>query len=400
MYHKLTALVLMLVAGILLLSGCGQPPAPQVVPTAVPSVPADTTSTMSLEEARDIAQHSTCVEVGLLTDNAFYNDSTGTWWIDLDAEQPGCAPACVVNVSTKAAEVNWRCTGALPPTEEVTEADAQPVPDPALARDVALAYLRETYADLAPKAGLSWTDENITEPGMVGASTFRYTAESWVAVVSYPIVNPADTIFRVEVSNPDAILLWEGDVDMNGNVTESRALDGSRQAICWGGFIKSLPAGAQFDDYLALDGENGLGIEAADNTVAAQIQMVRDSETFVHHWGTLHCPAIDYGGCQLIVTRLREDRPGPLPDPESVDSWEGTVWAFDPGMQYDDYFTLKGDFQVHYGINSMDANLQAQLESLRDSGEFIRVWGQVTCGVPDAYGAQIEVTQIERLGVQ
>ena len=57
MYHKLTALVLMLVAGILLLSGCGQPPAPQVVPTAVPSVPADTTSTMSLEEARDIAQH-------------------------------------------------------------------------------------------------------------------------------------------------------------------------------------------------------------------------------------------------------------------------------------------------------------------------------------------------------
>ena len=29
-------------------------------------------------------------------------------------EKQGCAPACVVNVVTKKAEINWRCTGLLP----------------------------------------------------------------------------------------------------------------------------------------------------------------------------------------------------------------------------------------------------------------------------------------------
>ena len=69
-------------------------------------------------------------------------------------------------------------------------------------------------------------------------------------------------------------------------------------------------------------------------------------------------------------------------------------------MQQDDYFTLMGDFLVRFGIDSTDAGLKAQLVGLRDSGENIRVWGQVTCGVPSAYGAHIEVTRIEQLGVQ
>ena len=69
-------------------------------------------------------------------------------------------------------------------------------------------------------------------------------------------------------------------------------------------------------------------------------------------------------------------------------------------MQYDDYFTLMGDFAVRFGIDSTDEGLKSQLIELRDSNQLIKVWGRVTCGVPDAYGAHIEVTQIELLGVQ
>ncbi len=39
------------------------------------------------------------------------NEGTKTYWVDLDMERPGCAPACVIDVVDKSAEINWRCTG-------------------------------------------------------------------------------------------------------------------------------------------------------------------------------------------------------------------------------------------------------------------------------------------------
>lgn len=72
---------------------------------------------LTYEEARAIAKNSTCVQEGTLTDTYVYNEYTRTWWIDLDpfTEREGCNPACVVNISTKTAEVNWRCTGLIIP---------------------------------------------------------------------------------------------------------------------------------------------------------------------------------------------------------------------------------------------------------------------------------------------
>ena len=72
---------------------------------------------MTEAEAREIAKSCECGESGTLKDTAFYNDWTATWWIDLDAEKDGCRPACVVSVRTRQAEINWRCTGGLPPAE-------------------------------------------------------------------------------------------------------------------------------------------------------------------------------------------------------------------------------------------------------------------------------------------
>lgn len=67
---------------------------------------------LSLSEAKIMAIQGQCGDK--LKDTYICNEITGTWWIDLDIEKEGCSPACVINVETKTAEINWRCTGLLP----------------------------------------------------------------------------------------------------------------------------------------------------------------------------------------------------------------------------------------------------------------------------------------------
>lgn len=70
--------------------------------------------TMTEAEALAIGKQS-CVKAGETLGKGMYNENTNTWWFDatLATTQPGCNPACVVNVETKQAEINWRCTGLL-----------------------------------------------------------------------------------------------------------------------------------------------------------------------------------------------------------------------------------------------------------------------------------------------
>lgn len=82
----------------------------------------DTGVKLGYQEAVEIAQDSDCLEQGQLKETRFCNQDTGTWWIDLDIDKPGCNPACVVNVSDRTADINWRCTGVLPPTPTAGEA--------------------------------------------------------------------------------------------------------------------------------------------------------------------------------------------------------------------------------------------------------------------------------------
>jgi hypothetical protein len=44
----------------------------------------------------------------------FCNEGTGTFWINMNITKKGCNPACVINLETNQAEINWRCTGLLP----------------------------------------------------------------------------------------------------------------------------------------------------------------------------------------------------------------------------------------------------------------------------------------------
>ena len=512
---------------------------------------------------------------------------------------------------------------AAEPTAVPTEVTPQ-VPDPIAARDAALAYVVQNYDQQVPGTSASWMEDDLTEEGLVGASTFQYTAEGWTVTVSFPIVAPSATIYKIMASDEATGFQWEGEIDVTGAVTEiamvegpdvlfegigffyddtiaagvlaevvptsgedepdwaaspehlqfsfesyalsdtfhrpriyayraaeleaasdmgaaiigavryalserpafappnsilpgfnagqltstpakyidfangggvrfltqmaqayfpinnrdlfyafqgltddgewyvaavlpvshpSLAADGSEipgddfdafaenfetyaaeisaqldveapssftpdlslldammaslrmdtteqtamPVVAWGGFVKGQPEGAQFDDCLTLEPEGAgeVGLVGIDSAVDAQIQALRDSGAYAHFWGTMHCPAIDCGGCQLVVERLREDRPGPFSDPDPVEGWEGTIVSLPEGAEFDDYLLLAGDHPVGFGIEGADAGIAAELESLRDTGTEVRIWGQVEAGVPDAFGAHILVTRLE-----
>jgi len=73
-------------------------------------------SMMTQEQARTIAER-TCIKGGDALGPGTYNENSKTWWFDanLNATREGCNPACVVSETTRTAEINWRCTGLIPP---------------------------------------------------------------------------------------------------------------------------------------------------------------------------------------------------------------------------------------------------------------------------------------------
>jgi len=290
------------------------------------------------------------------------------------------------------------------PTQEPGPVEPPPVnlPDAAMARDAVLAYIAAHDGPPAP-AGTAWNKENATPGGLVGSTTFRYTAESWTVTVSYAIVAPEYTRYHVQVVDGASGFAWEGEVDATGSVTETSAPSpepgpATYPVTGWFGYVVSTPFGAQFDDYLVLlpEGAGQVGIEGATEALEAEIVALRDKPEpgkMAHFWGTLSCEVLDYGACQLLITRLRY---GPVAtEPESVKAWQGTLVSNPPGAQFDDDFVLSGSFPVAYGMHSLDPQLQAELEALQDTGTPFRVWGTLRTGVPDSFGSQIQVTRIE-----
>lgn len=444
MKANLSILGLVLLMSVLIVSGCSTSEAQssELPPSneAEHCTDRNTGAKMSYQQAVDAALKSGLVEQGQLKETHFCNEDTGTWWIDLDIEQPGCSPACVIKLSDGTAEINWRCTGALPPenaeenpqeaqesaeeSDHVNDAsDPAPAPvsapDPRRARDLALTYIADNFdagwPQGAPSPEMRWVEEDLTSEGLIGSTTLRYAAHSdldtanWEITVSFPLVNPASTVYHVDALNPATGLRWEGEVDANGQVTElsvSTAPSG-QPVVAWYGRVASLPAGAQYDDYLVVlpEGTAEVGIEGADEAIEAEILALRDKEEpgrNAHFWGTLLCEVPDFGGCQLLVSRLRLDGPGAVPDLDPIEGWVGTIYSGPPGPRSggDDYFALAGGVNVQYGIDSAIAEsgereLADALANLRDSGTIVRVWGQLMTGIPDWNGTRIQVSRFE-----
>jgi putative hemolysin len=353
-------------------------------------------------------------KAGLPNPASAYCEEQG-YTLEMRTDEDGTYGVCVFPDGSECEEWAFYRGECGPGIEEVQPSDApvvptEPavqVPDPARARDAALDYVFDRYGEVVfPPPGSDWAEEDVTEEGLVGASTFRYTAADLVVTVSFPVVNPADAIYQVAVSDEGTGFRWGGLVDATGQVTELSEPDAQAQplAVAWYGYVASTPEGGQFDDYLVLlpeEARRAVGIEGADETVEAEIVALRDREEpgkYAHFWGTLDCDVPDYGGCQLLVTHLRVDGPGPFFDPDPVDAWQGTVVSGPPGPRSggDDYLeVLVGGIPMQYGIGSADAAVAAQLERLRDTGTIIRVWGQVSAGVIDWNGTQIEVDRLE-----
>lgn len=85
----------------------------QCVPVCMFNPKKENSSSVTLEEARDLAMNGPCVKEGSLKEGGYYNPNSKTWWIDMDIEKDGCYPACVVSEETGDSEINWRCTGLI-----------------------------------------------------------------------------------------------------------------------------------------------------------------------------------------------------------------------------------------------------------------------------------------------
>lgn len=277
------------------------------------------------------------------------------------------------------------------------------------ARDAALQQISKQYGEqVYPPPGTGWLQENITPEGLIGSTTYRFTAQDLIVTVSFPVVAPDATVYQVSVENTTSGFRWEGEVDASGQVTDLAVPPSGTTVVAWLGYVISTPDGAQFDDFVTIlpEGQVGeFGIEGADEAIEAEIVALRDREEpgkYANFWGTLRCDVIDYGGCQLLVTRIRSGIE--MTDPEPVEGWEGTIVGLtydEPGApQPDDAFTLEGEYPVQYGIASYIADngwpiYKEELENQRDTEQTIRVSGQLICGVPDVNGCQIQVNHLE-----
>jgi len=82
---------------------------------------------------------------------------------------------------------------------------------------------------------------------------------------------------------------------------------------------------------------------------------------------------------------------------EEIADWWGVIKSTAPGAQYDDYFERQdlGQQFIYFGIDSMDAAVQAQIEALRNSGKIVHLYGTLFSNVPDYNGSQVQVDRIE-----
>jgi len=347
------------------------------------------------------------IESGDLVGAGGYEFVAGTWraTVTYPVVRPDLVVYTVLIKSPEARrqwEVKVDAEGLVIP--ETPAAEVSPAPEVVRAAlDAALNYLLHVHGEQAPPSDLTWMATFIESEDLVGTGGYEFLAGDWKATITYPVTRPDMVVYAVVIGNDSGNFQWQGVVDASGQVNEDFAPSDSSAAVAWYGYVVSTPSGAQFDDFIVLmpEGTGEVGIEGATDDVAAEIESLRDMDEpgkYAHFWGTLSCDVIDYGGCQLLVDRLRVDGPGPFFPDDVVEAWEGVIVSGPPGPRSggDDYLQLAGEFSLQYGIDALvNSELADQLESLRDTGVIVRVWGTLGAGVPDWNGTQIRVNQID-----
>jgi hypothetical protein len=165
----------------------------------------------------------------------------------------------------------------------------------------------------------------------------------------------------------------------------------------WLGHIAKLPEGSQYDDFVILspDGSGEFGLTGASPEIEAEIRTLQDGDgpnKYVHLWGMLTCDVEDYNGCQLLVDKMQY---GANFAEEDIEGWLGTITNSTFNGVPSHVFELSGEYPMWYSIYaSQDESLQAQIESLRDTGTVVKVSGKLLVGFPDVNGTRIEVSEL------
>lgn len=160
----------------------------------------------------------------------------------------------------------------------------------------------------------------------------------------------------------------------------------------WVGTIKPLPAGSEYDDYFEREDGQRFGIGSIDEETSRRIGALRTAGVLVRVWGRLLSDAADVEGRRIEVQRYELVQEA---DSAVVEGWTGTMVAMEAGSEYDDYF--ERDNGQRYGIETPDPKLARRLETLRDEGVRVQVWGELLSDAPDVEGRQILVTEVQEL---
>lgn len=174
----------------------------------------------------------------------------------------------------------------------------------------------------------------------------------------------------------------------------------SEDVIAWYGRVVSsgMAVPAESKLLIAPEGTGEVFVTGVDGEIESLIVSIRDKEppaNKANFWGHLDCPTAET--CLLTVTQIRIDSPGVFLAPEPVEGWEGTIITTrtEPGSGGDDCLVVSGMFEIGYGLWSMDEAVNQQIEALRDTGQVVRIWGEMVAGIPDWNGTQIQVNRIE-----
>ena len=176
----------------------------------------------------------------------------------------------------------------------------------------------------------------------------------------------ACTTHQVNMPNPASVYC-----EQNGNKLEIQtASDGSQSGLC------IFPDGSTCDEWAYYRGECSPAAPIS-STTATTVEATTEGSG---------------GGAE-------EQASGGYMPPgtsEEIADWWGVIKSTEPGAQYDDYFERQDLGQIiYFGIDSMDPAVKSQIESLRDSGKIVHLYGILLSNVPDYNGSQVQVDRIE-----
>jgi len=180
----------------------------------------------------------------------------------------------------------------------------------------------------------------------------------------------ACTSLRVQTSNPDPTEISQVYMpnpasvycEQNGNTLEIRTTDdGSQSGVC------VFPDGNTCDEWAYFRGECGVAATVTPELVAAADETANASGGYM-----------------------------PPGTSEAISDWQGVIKSTPPGSQYDDYFDRQDlGGSIYFGIDSLDPEVEAQIQTLRNSGKFVHLYGTLFSNVPDYNGSQVQIDRIE-----